>query len=113
MIPPQSGHCHRERMGNADEVASAAGRSDDWSNREQSGRNSARRRLARKPKLRVRIRAARQQVKEETAQELIDGQGHEPFLVAVGGVAPAKGYVALGESYQPAVGDDDAMSVNT
>ena len=56
-------------------------------------------------------KAARQQVKEEAAQELIDGQIHEPFLVAVSGVAPAKGYVALGESNQPAVGDGDAMGV--
>ena len=56
-------------------------------------------------------KAARQQVKQEAAQELIDGQSHEPLLVAVSGVAPAKGYVALGESNQPAVGDGDAMGV--
>jgi hypothetical protein len=57
--------------------------------------------------------AARQQVQEEAAQKLIDGQSHQPLLVAVSGVAPAKGYVALGESNQPAVGDGDAMSVST
>ena len=39
-------------------------------------------------------------------------QSHEPFLVAMGGVAPAKGDVALGESNQPAVGNGDAMSVS-
>ena len=55
--------------------------------------------------------AARQQVQEEAAQELIDRQSHEPLLVAVSGVSPAKGDVALGESNQPAVGDGDAMSV--
>src|SRR5271163_1052835 len=58
-------------------------------------------------------KAARQQVQEEASQELIDGQSHQPLLVAVSGVAPAKGYVALGESNQPAVGDGDAMSVST
>jgi hypothetical protein len=47
--------------------------------------------------------APRQQVQQEAAQELFDRQDHEPFLVAVSGVAPAKGYVALGESNQPAV----------
>jgi selenophosphate synthase len=43
-------------------------------------------------------KAARQQVQEEAAQELIDGQSQQPLLVAVSGVAPAKSYVALGES---------------
>jgi len=37
-------------------------------------------------------KTARQQVQEEASQELIDGQSHEPLLVAVGGVAPAKNY---------------------
>ena len=41
---------------------------------------------------------ARQQVQQEAAQELIDGQSHEPLLVAVSGVAPAKAYVALGRA---------------
>ena len=58
-------------------------------------------------------KTARQQVQEEAAKELFDGQGHEPLLVAVSGVSPAKGYVALGESNQPAVGDGDAMSIST
>src|SRR5208337_307408 len=47
----------------------------------------------------------------EAAQELFDSQSHDPLLVAVGGVAPAKRYVALGESNQPAVGNGDAMGV--
>jgi len=58
-------------------------------------------------------KTARQQVEKEAAKELFDRQGHEPFLVAVSGVAPAKDYVALGESNQPAVGDGDAMSIST
>src|SRR5271170_4701557 len=52
-------------------------------------------------------------MEQEAAQELIDGQSHEPFLVAVGGVAPAEGDVAVGQSNQPAVGNGDAMSVGT
>ena len=57
-------------------------------------------------------KAARQQVQEEASQELIDGQSHQPLLVAVSGVAPAKSYIALGESNQPAVGNGNAMSVS-
>ena len=50
-------------------------------------------------------------MQEEAAQELFDRQGHEPLLVAVSGVSPAEGDVAVGESNEPAVGDGDAMSV--
>jgi len=42
-------------------------------------------------------KTARQQVRR-SGEGTFDRQGHEPFLVAVSGVAPAKGYVALGES---------------
>jgi hypothetical protein len=55
--------------------------------------------------------AAWQQVEQEAAQELLDSQSHDPLLVAVGGVAPAEGDVALRESNQPAVGNGDAMGV--
>ena len=58
-------------------------------------------------------KAARQQVQEEAAQELFDRQRHEPLLVAVSGVAPAKSYVALRESTQSAVGNGNAVSVGT
>jgi hypothetical protein len=51
-------------------------------------------------------------VKQEAAQELFDRQGHEPLLVAVSGVAPTEGDVAVGKSNQPAVGNGDAMSVS-
>jgi len=51
-------------------------------------------------------------VQEEASQELIDRQGDEPLLVAVSGVAPAKGDVVVGKSNQPAVGNGDAMSVS-
>jgi hypothetical protein len=36
-------------------------------------------------------------MKQEAAQELIDSQCHEPLLVAVDGVAPAEGDVAVFE----------------
>jgi hypothetical protein len=55
--------------------------------------------------------SGRQKVEQEAAQELIDSQSHEPFLVAVGGVTPAEGDVARGESDQSAVGDCDTMGV--
>ena len=53
----------------------------------------------------------RQQMEQEAAQELIDGQSHERLLVAVRRVAPAEGYVAISESDQPGVRDSDAMGV--
>lgn len=53
-----------------------------------------------------------QQVKKEAAQELFDGQSHQPRLVAMSRVAPAKNDVPVGESNQPAVGDGDAVSVS-
>ncbi len=55
--------------------------------------------------------ARRQQMEQEASQELIDSQSHEPFLVAVRGVAPAEGDVAIVESDQPGVRDGDAMGV--
>ena len=55
--------------------------------------------------------AARQQVQEEAAQELIDGQSQEPLLVAVSGVSPAEGDVSVGESNQPVIGDGNAVGV--
>ena len=42
--------------------------------------------------------ASRQQVEQEPAQELVDIKRHEPFLVAVSGVSPAEGDVAIGEA---------------
>ena len=50
-------------------------------------------------------------MEQEAAQELIDGQSHEPLLVAVRGIAPSEGDVAIAESNQPAVGNGDAMSI--
>ncbi len=52
-----------------------------------------------------------QQMEQESAQELLDIQSHEPLLVAMGGVSPLEGDVARGESDQPVVGDGDAVGV--
>ena len=77
----------------------------------QSGRSVARLPVGEEAEVADAHEAGRQQVEQEAAQELFDIQGHEPFLVAVGGVAPAEGDVALGESDQPGVRDGDAMGV--
>src|SRR5580704_11225763 len=50
-------------------------------------------------------------MEQEAAQELLDIQSHEPLLVAVRGIAPAEGDVAIGKCDQPGVGDGDAMGV--
>src|ERR1700685_3575545 len=55
--------------------------------------------------------AWRQQVEQEAAEELIDGQAHDSLLVAVGGVPPAEADLAFGEGDEPAVGDAGAMGV--
>ena len=55
--------------------------------------------------------AAWQQMEQESAQELLDIESHEPLLVAMGGVSPLEGDAALGETDQPAVGDGNAMGV--
>jgi hypothetical protein len=57
-------------------------------------------------------KATRLKVQQEAAQELFDRQSYYPLLIAVGGVAPAKGYIALRESNQPAVGDGNAVGVS-
>ena len=54
---------------------------------------------------------ARQQVEQEAAQELVDGQSQQALLVGVGGVSPAEGDVALLQGDESAVGDSDAVSV--
>ena len=79
--------------------------------RKHSGNRVARLRLARNPKLRMRTKPGGSRWSREAAKELIDWQSHEPLLVAVRGIAPSEGDVAIGEGNQPAVGDGDAMSI--
>jgi hypothetical protein len=38
-------------------------------------------------------------MQEEAAQELVDGQRHQLFLVTVRGVAPSEGDLAIAESH--------------
>jgi hypothetical protein len=52
-----------------------------------------------------------EQVEEEAAQELIGGQRHESLPVAVSGVAPAEGDVAVFEDDESVVGNGDSMGV--
>src|SRR5262249_1885031 len=40
-------------------------------------------------------------------------QCHDPLSVAVGGISPTKGNVAVGEGKQPVVGDGDPMGIGT
>ena len=50
-------------------------------------------------------------MQEEAAQELVDGQRHLLFLVAVRGVAPAEGDLTIAESNQPMIRDGNAVGV--
>ena len=51
--------------------------------------------------------AAREQVQQEAAQELIDGQLHDALAVAVRRVSPAEGHLPVTEYEESAVGDAD------
>jgi hypothetical protein len=55
--------------------------------------------------------AAGQHVKQETAQELICGNGHDLLLAAVGIVSPAEGDAIIFKGHEAMVGDGDAMGV--
>ena len=50
-------------------------------------------------------------MEQEAAQELVDRQSHQPFLVAVSGISPTKDDVIVGKSNEPVVGDSDAMGI--
>src|SRR5512140_3020692 len=50
-------------------------------------------------------------MQQESTQELIHGQGHQPFLVLVGGVSPAEGDLAVDERDQPMIGNRDTVRV--
>src|SRR5258708_3017354 len=55
--------------------------------------------------------AARQQMEQEAAQELVDRQSQQALLVGMCGVSPAEGGVALLQAGQSAVGGGDTASV--
>jgi len=50
-------------------------------------------------------------VKQISTQELIDGNGHDLVVAAVGIVSPAEGDATVFEGHEAVVGDGDAMSV--
>ena len=52
-------------------------------------------------------------MQKESAQELVDRQRHQTFLALVCGIAPAKSDHAIGQSYEPMVGDRHTMRVLT
>ena len=52
-------------------------------------------------------------MQQEAAQELIDSQSNDPLLVAVSGIAPTEGNIALGQRDESAVGNGDTMGVGT
>ena len=56
--------------------------------------------------------AGRQHMEQKSAQELIDFKSHGPFPVAVRGISPAEGDLAISQSDQPGVGYGDAMGVS-
>jgi hypothetical protein len=53
----------------------------------------------------------RQDVKKESAQELICGNGHDLVLAAVGIVSPAEWHAIVLEGHESMVGDGDAMGI--
>ena len=115
MVPPQTGQFQSGTEWVWVEVCAAAicrGSPALWNRWKQSGRRAARQ-VGEKAEVADAHEAAREQVEEETAQELIDGQGHEPLLVGVSGISPAEGDVAVGEGNESVVGDGDAVGVGT
>ena len=55
--------------------------------------------------------AAGQNVQQESAQELMGGNGHDLLLAAVGIVSPAEGNAIALEGHETMVGDGDAVGV--
>jgi len=55
--------------------------------------------------------ALREQVKQETPQELVARDGHQFLLIVIGGVVPAEGDLVIGQGDESVVGDGDAMGV--
>ena len=112
IAPPQSGQRQQEQGC----LAVAGGAADAFSverrsRPKQRGSRLARRRLARKPKLRIRTKPRGSKCSRKAAQELVHRQRHQPLLVAVCGVAPTEGDVAIMESETPMVGNGYAVGV--
>ena len=52
-----------------------------------------------------------EQVQQEAAQELIEGQGHQFLFIVMSGVASTKGDLVNDQGNESMVGDGDAMGV--
>jgi hypothetical protein len=50
-------------------------------------------------------------MEQEATQELIDRQSHQPLLIAMSGISPAKGDVLVGKSNEPVVRDGDPVGI--
>ena len=50
-------------------------------------------------------------MEQEATQELIARQSHQPLLIAMSGISPAKGDVLVGKSNEPVVGDGDPVGI--
>ena len=56
-------------------------------------------------------KAARQDVEQEAAQELLRTEGHHSLLITVGIILPTESSLVMLESYEPVVGDGHPMGV--
>src|SRR5439155_13450355 len=83
MIPPQSGHVKQFRAPPVCEETEVANAHE----------------------------AARQEMRQEATQELIDRQSHDPLAIVVSGISPSESNAAVSEGKQSVVGDGDAMGV--
>jgi hypothetical protein len=54
-----------------------------------------------------------QYVQQESPQELIHGQGHEPLFILMSRIAPPEGDEAVGERNESVIGNRNAMSITT
>ena len=67
--------------------------------------------MGEKPKVPDADETRRQYVQQESAQELIDRQSHQPLLILVSGIAPAESDDAISERDEAAVRDCHSMGV--
>src|SRR5271170_4379070 len=106
MVPPQTGHFHSECVWSVDDDASEdVVFSKSPSSRKHSGRSVARRRLARKPKLRMRTKPGGSRWSRKRRRNSSTARVMSLFLLPWAAVAPAEGHVVVGERDQSAVGD--------
>ena len=77
----------------------------------QSGTSAPRRRLARKPKCRMRTKPRGSTCSKKRRKNSSTWQSQESFLVFVSGVSPAKRNLVIRERDEPVIGNCNPMSV--